>query len=128
MAEKSPRRSDEIIDELVNYSDLNPEARYTVAFPAGDFYECDELFWDDDNNGEEFEVGENGYEDWPVAVFHITRAIQEASNPARYNDWLSVSRRHMPSDVTSDGRLLYSAEKGLFLDHGRILDTPRTDL
>jgi|GEM_PF-6243200 hypothetical protein len=122
------RIPDEIIAELGAYACLAPHATYRIAFAEGDRYESGEATEGEDDNGEEFDIGEAGYEDWPEMYYRISSILNDGPNHNPNYRYLSISRRHMPSDVTSDGRLLYSAEKGLFLDHGRILDTPRTDL
>ena len=120
---------DEIIDELIWYSDNNPTAQFHITFPEGDSYICNESTGDEGDNGDEYEVGEEGYEDWPALdFFNIVQIVKDGPNRGQCDNGIVISRQQMPSEVTSDGHLLYSAEKGLFLDHGRILDTPRTDL
>lgn len=119
---------DEIIDELGAYACLAPRAAYRIVFAEGDRYESDEAFEGEDDNGEEFDIGEEGYGDWPEMYYHVSSILDDGPNHNPKYQYLAISRRHMPSEVTSDGRLLYSAEKGLFLDHGRVLDAPRTDI
>lgn len=100
-----------------------------IIFPEGDSYICNDSTGDEDDNGDEYEVGEEGYEDWPALdFFNIVQIVKDSPNRGQCDNGIVISRQQMPSDVTSDGHLLYSAEKGLFLDHGRILDAPRTGL
>lgn len=126
MTSKDDAWRDFIVAELIGYSDRHPEAAFHVTFPEGDSYICDESTGDEGDNGDEYEVDEDGYEDWPALdFFNIMRIVKDGPNRGRHDNGIVISRLHMPSEVTSGGRLLYSAEKGLFLDHGMVTDTPQ---
>jgi hypothetical protein len=103
------QKLDEAIGKIERYALDYPDNLMTVSFPEGDSYEC---IWD---NGEyidnEEDPSSSTYEEWYELDFHVEKILKPGPNKDPRYEYISISEKHMPSSVTSNGAVLYESKK-----------------
>ncbi len=82
-------------------------AVYELAFPEGDTYRC--KFDNGEYEDNEEEVGSPSYEEWYVLDFKVVEIVKDGPNKDPRFEYVTVSRKHMPSLVECCGEVVYRA-------------------
>lgn len=104
---KGTTENDEVVKTIGIYAGNHTASTYEITFPDGDSYRC--RYSTDDYEDNDEEPGSPNYEEWYVVDFKVIKVIREGPNKDPRFDYITISRRRMPSLVTCDGEVVYQA-------------------
>ena len=96
------------IKDIANYAARHVASTYEVTFPEGDCYRCRFSNSEYDDNGEELDSPE--YEEWYVVDFKVAEIMEEGPNKDPRYEYITISRKRMPSLVKCDDEVVYQTE------------------
>ncbi|MBP3884177.1 MAG: hypothetical protein J6D54_04465 [Olsenella sp.] len=100
--------NEEIIKGIANFCARHLKASYEVAFPEEDLYRCRFENSEYDDNGEDLESPD--YEEWYIVDFEVLEILVKGPNKDPRFDFITISRKHMPSLVTCEGEIVFQME------------------
>lgn len=101
-------RDEETVKDIANVCARNPKATYELTFPEGGLYRCRFENSEYDDNDEELDSPD--YEEWYVVDFEVLEILRDGPGKDPRFDFITISRKHMPSLVTCEGETVYRAE------------------
>ena len=98
-------RSEDIMASIENYSLDHLGAELTITFPQGDIYKCRYANGEWIDNDED--PGTSSYEEWYEIDFRVIQVLQSGPNKNPEFDYITISEKHMPSEIKCDETILY---------------------
>lgn len=98
---------EEIIKNIASYCARHLGATYEVGFSDGDSYLCKFANSEYEDNDEELDSP--AYEEWYVVDFKVVDILKDGPNRDPRFEYITVSRKRMPSFVTREGEVVYQA-------------------
>lgn len=107
------KKIEAILGTIDNYLIDHENDSVVVRFADGDSYLC-EFDTDDWEDGDR-EPTSPDYDEWLVLVFRVVRTIQDGPNKDPRFEFLSISEKHMPSEIQCGETILYNKDRGLLI-------------
>ena len=104
----NPTGKDEIIKSIGIYASRHIASAYEISFAEGDTYRCRYSTDDYEDNDEELDSPE--YEEWYAIDFKVIEIVHAGPNKDPRFDFITISRKRMPSLVRCDDEVVYHAE------------------
>jgi hypothetical protein len=96
------------MSDIVNYALENSKTRFVITYNEGDSYEC---IWDNSEYVDnEEDPSSSTYEEWYELDFRVEKILKPGPNKDPRYEYISISEKHMPSSVTSNGTVLYESK------------------
>lgn len=105
-----PIEADKIIKRIGAFAAENTASSYEIAFRDGDVYLCHYSTDDCEDNDEE--PDSPTYEEWYAIDFRVIDVLRAGPNKDSQFDFITISRKHFPSQVACDGKVLFIDSKG----------------
>lgn len=103
----SANEKDKIIKSIGIYASKHIASTYEISFSEGDSYRCRYSTDDYEDNDEDIDSPE--YEEWYAIDFKVLETIQDGPNKDPRFEYITISRKRMPSLVTCEGEVVYRA-------------------
>lgn len=103
----SSEEKDEAIKSIGIYASKHVPSEFEISFTEGDSYRCRYSTDDYEDNGEEVDSAE--YEEWYAIDFKVFEIVHAGPNKDPRFEYITISRKRMPSLVTCEGEVVYQA-------------------
>lgn len=107
------REIETMLGTIENYLIDHESDSIVVQFAEGDSYLCE--FDTDDWEDEDMEPSSSHYDEWLVLVFKVDEVIKGGSNKDPRFEYITVSEKHMPSEIKCGEAILYDSDRGLLI-------------
>lgn len=102
-----------VLGTMENYLIDHESDPIFVRFAEGDSYLCE--FDTDDWEDGDVELSSPHYDEWLVLVFKVDKIIKDGPNKDPRFEYITVSEKHMPSEIKCGATILYDSDKGLLI-------------